>query len=190
MKTIQIEKVTLNMGAGQTGNELKKTTTILELVSNAKPTHTLCKIKQPTWGLRPGLTIGAKVTLRGKKAEEFLKDAFIAKDKTLRKKSFDKRGNFGFGIKEYIDLPKAKYDPKLGIKGLDVLVTLERPGYRIKRRKIGKCKPAQTHLITKEEAEEFIKEKFGVEIEWVNKKFQQTGKSSQKFVNNAEATKE
>jgi len=165
MKTVQIEKVTLNMGAGQTGNELKKTTTILSLVSNAKPTHTLCKIKQPTWGLRPGLTIGAKVTLRGKKAEDFLKDAFIAKDNTLKRKSFDKRGNFGFGIKEYIDLPKAKYDPKLGIKGLDVLVTLERPGYRIKKRKIGKTKLPQAQIITKEEAEKFIKEKFGVEIE-------------------------
>jgi len=165
MKKIKVEKVTINMGVGQKGEELKKATTILEKVTGAKPTLTKCKVKQPDWGLRPGLTIGTKVTLRGNKAEIFLAEAFLAKDKKIKKKSFDKQGNFGFGVKEYIDLPKAKYDPKLGIKGLDVLVTLERPGYRIKRRKIGKSKILHSHLIHQNEAIDFVKEKFGVEIE-------------------------
>ncbi|MCH7902139.1 50S ribosomal protein L5 [archaeon] len=165
MKEIRIEKVTVNMGVGEKGEELKKAETIMQQVTNAKPTLTKCKVKQPTWGLRPGLTIGAKVTLRGEKATTFLIDAFIAKDNRIKKKSFDKQGNFGFGIKEYIDLPKAKYDPKLGIRGMDVLVTLERPGYRIKRRKIEKRKIFHSHLIKQEEAIGFVKDKFGVEIE-------------------------
>jgi len=165
MKEIKIEKVTINMGVGQTGEELKKATAILKQITNAKPTLTKCKIKQPTWGLRPGLTIGTKVTLRGAPADAFLKDAFKAKDNKIKSKSFDKRGNFGFGIREYIDLPKAKYDPKLGIKGLDILVTLERPGFRIKKRKIDKKKINSHHLISKEEATDFMKQKFGVEIE-------------------------
>jgi len=164
MKEIKIEKVTVNMGIGKTGDELKKATLILKQVTGAKPTETKCKVKQPDWGLRLGLTIGAKVTLRGEKAGEFLTDAFIAKDKTIKKKNFDKRGNFGFGIKEYIDLPKAKYDPKLGIRGMDVLVTLERPGYRIKRRKVAKAKVFHSHLISQDEAIGFIKQKFGVEV--------------------------
>ncbi|MCR4335884.1 MAG: 50S ribosomal protein L5 [archaeon] len=165
MKEIRVEKVTVNMGVGEKGEELKKATTILQIVTGAKPTLTKCKVKQPDWGLRPGLTIGTKVTLRGKKAETFLVSALMAKDKKIKKKSFDKQGNFGFGIREYIDLPKAKYDPKLGIKGFDVLVTLERPGYRIKRRKIGKAKVFHSHLIQQNDAIDFVKKKFGVEVE-------------------------
>jgi len=164
MKEIRIEKVTVNIGVGQTGEELNKAKTTLENVTNAKPTLTKAKIKQPEWGIREGLTIGTKVTLRGAKANAFLKNAFIAKDNKLKKKNFDKTGNFGFGIKEHIDLPNVKYDPKLGIRGMDVLVTLERPGYRIKRRKIAKRKIFHTHLIQPDDAVEFVKQKFGVEI--------------------------
>ncbi|MEM4261621.1 MAG: 50S ribosomal protein L5 [Candidatus Diapherotrites archaeon] len=164
MKDIRIEKVTLNIGVGKTGEELEKAVTILKMLTNSKPILTKAKVKQPTWGIREGLTIGTKVTLRGKKAEEFLREAFIAIDKKLKKKSFDKLGNFGFGVKEYIDMPKAKYDPKLGIKGFDVLVTLEKPGYRVKKRKIKKSKVGKRQLVTQQEAIEFIKQKFGVEI--------------------------
>ena len=44
-------------------------------------------------------------------------------------------GNLSFGIHEYIEMPGAKYDPDIGMFGLDVSVNLERPGYRISRRK-------------------------------------------------------
>lgn len=164
MKKIKIEKVTVNIGAGQTGEELNKAVKVLEMVTGAKPTRTKCKIKQPTWGLREGINIGTKVTLRGKKAESFLKGAFLARENTIKKKSFDKMGNFGFGIKEHIDLPNVKYDPKIGIRGMDVLITLERPGYRIKRRKLAKSKILHSHLINQEDAIEFVKGKFGVEV--------------------------
>ncbi|MCR4368420.1 MAG: 50S ribosomal protein L5 [archaeon] len=165
MKKVRIEKVTVNMGVGQTGDELKKASTILEQITRAKPMLTKCKVKQPEWGLRPGLTIGTKVTLRGEPAEAFLKDAFTAKANKIKRRNFDRSGNFGFGIKEYIDMPKAKYDPKLGIKGFDVLVTLERPGFRVKRRKIAKARIHGSHLITPDDAIDFIKQKFGVEVE-------------------------
>src|SRR3989344_622056 len=165
MREVQIEKVTVNMGVGQTGEELEKAIIIMEKITGAKPIKTVSRVRQPTWGLRPGLTIGAKVTMRKKRAEDFLKNALQAKDNTLNKKSFDRNGNFGFGIKEYIDLPRTKYDPKLGIRGFDVLVTLERPGFRVKRRKLGKSGIQRSHLITQEEAEVFVKQKFGVEVQ-------------------------
>ncbi len=164
MRKISVEKVTVNMGVGQTGAELEKATKILSIITGVKPVLTKCKVKQPTWGIREGLTIGAKVTLRGELAERFLKDAFSAKDNVISSKSFDKNGNFGFGVREYIDLPKAKYDPELGIKGFDVLVTLERPGFRVKRRKLRKTKVGKSHKISKEESIEFVKQKFGVEV--------------------------
>jgi large subunit ribosomal protein L5 len=164
MQEILIEKVTVNMGIGQTGEELDKGIEILELITNAKPVKTKAKIKQPGWGIREGLTIGAKVTLRKEKAKEFLEKALKAKEKKLSEKNFDRSGNFGFGIKEYIDLPGIKYDPTKGIRGFDVLVTLKKPGYRIKIRKIHKKKLPLKHRVTKEQAIEFMKKKFGVEI--------------------------
>ena len=164
MKKIRIEKVTLNMGIGEAGDELKRGEQILNKITDRKPKQNQCKIKQPTWGIREGLPIGLKVTLRKQPAYDFLERAFTAKEKSIKKKSFDKQGNFGFGIKEYIDLPGIKYDPRLGIRGLDVLVTLERPGYRVKKRKNLKKKLGHKHVISKEEAMQFVQETFGVEI--------------------------
>jgi len=164
MREIRVEKVTVNMGVGQTGEELKKGQEILEKITGRKTIQTLCKIRQPLWNIREGLPIGAKVTLRKQKAMEFLKTALGAKDNQLNKKNFDVRGNLGFGIKEYIDLPGVKYDPKLGVKGFDVLVTLERKGFRIKKRKLKQAKISKSHSITREEAIEFLEKKFGVEV--------------------------
>jgi len=165
MREVQIEKVTVNMGVGQAGEELEKAITIMKNITSMQPVKTLCKVKQPTWGIRIGLAIGAKVTMRKKKAEDFLKEALKAKDNQLMQKNFDNQGNVGFGIKEYIDLPRAKYDPKLGIKGFDVLISLERPGFRVKRRKIGKKRIPLSHRVTKTEAIDFVSKKFGVEVQ-------------------------
>lgn len=164
MQNIRVSKVTVNIGVGQTGEELKKAEEILKKITDSKPVQTKSKVKNPTWGIREGLPIGVKVTLRGKKAKSFLEKAFAAKDKKISKKSFDVFGNFGFGVKEYIDLPGTKYDPKLGIKGFDVLVSLEKPGYRIKRRKNKKKRIAKNHLVKKQEAVLFIEKEFGVEV--------------------------
>lgn len=164
MKKIRIEKVTLNMGVGEPGEELKKAEKILEMVSGAKTVQALCKVKQPAWGIREGLPIGVKTTLRKEKAKAFLEKALSAKDKTLSRRNFDNKGNLGFGVKEYIDLPGVKYDPRLGIRGLDVLVTLERPGFRVKKRKLRKAGIGKHHLISKDEAIAFMKDVFGVEV--------------------------
>lgn len=164
MREIRIEKVVLNMGVGQTGEELNKAQKILEKITERKTIQTKCKVKAPTWGIREGLTIGAKVTLRKEKAAEVLKRALTAKDNRLSQKNFDRNGNFGFGVKEYIDLPGVKYDANLGIRGFDVLVSLERKGYRLKRRKDKQKKIGKKHRVTKEEAIEFMKKEFGVEL--------------------------
>lgn len=103
------------------------------------------------------------MTLR-KDVEDMLKRLLEAKENTLRKTSFDSSGNFSFGIKEYIDVPGTDYDPKIGMIGFDVAVTLERPGYRVKRRKLPK-KLGKSHMIKKEEAIDFVAERFNVKIE-------------------------
>jgi len=164
MKTISIEKVTLNIGAGESGPKLDKAIKLLKNISGRNPVKTKTKKRIPTWKVRPGLEIGTKVTLRGEKAKELLKSFLLAKKNTLSKRCFDREGNFSFGVHEYLDIPDVKYDAEVGIIGLEIMVTLKRPGFRIKERRIGRSKIPRRHRISKEEAIEFVKKQYGVEI--------------------------
>ena len=114
--------------------------------------------------MRPGLPIGCKLTLRKEKALEILKRLLEAKDKKLIESQFDDQGNISFGIHEYIDIPGVAYDPKIGIMGLQVCVSLERPGFRIKRRRMEPKKIPKKHQIRKEDAIKFIQANFGVTV--------------------------
>jgi large subunit ribosomal protein L5 len=162
MKEIKVAKVTLNIGAGKDQGLIKKGIKLLGSITNSKPIETITNKRIAGWGIRPGLPIGCKVTLRKKKAIELLNNLLKAKENKLNEKQFDDNGNIAFGIPEYIDIPGVKYDPDIGILGLEVCVTLERAGYRIKRRKICKKKVHKNHKITKEEAIEYMKNNFGV----------------------------
>ena len=162
MRRIFVEKVVLNIGCGGDVQKIERAFKLLQKLTNRKPVITYSR-KRSTFGIPKGRPIGVKVTLRKKEAVEFLKKAFKAIDK-LSTKSFDDWGNFSFGIKEYIDFPNVKYDPKLGIKGMDICVSLERPGYRIKRRKIGRRRIGKKHKITKEEAINFVEGIFAVKV--------------------------
>ena len=164
MREILIDKVTVNIGVGSPGEALDSAQELLERITKKKAVKTTAKKRNPTWGLRKGLPIGVKVTLRGKDAHEFLAKAFKAKREGIKKSSFDNTGNLAFGIKSYIDLPDAKYDPNIGMYGMDVTVTLKRRGYRVKNRKIMPRKLGKNHVIKKEEAIEFIKNNFNVEL--------------------------
>ncbi len=164
MKEIKIAKVTLNIGAGKSEDLLKKGIVLLQKLSPYKPIKTLAKKRIPTWGLRPGLAIACKVTVR-KEAENLLKRLLVAKENKLSEKNFDNSGNFSFGIPEYIDIEGLEYDPDLKIMGLEVAVTLERPGYRIKKRKVKTATIGKSHKISREEAMAFAQEKLGVELE-------------------------
>ncbi len=164
MKRIKIEKVTLNIGSGKPGDELEKAVKLLNKITGCKPVKTEAKRRIPTWGLRPGLQIGTKVTLRGKPAQELLKRLLKAKDDLLNRENFDSLGNFSFGIHEYLDIPGIQYDPSIGIIGLEAAVTLTRPGYSVKLRRIKRRCIGKRHQITKEEAIEYMVNEFGIKI--------------------------
>ncbi len=164
MRTPKIGKVVVNIAVGNSGEKLGKAETLLERLTGRKPVRTVSKHKIPSWNLKRGEPIGCKVTLRYKDAEEFLKRGFSAKDNKIMESNFDKCGNFSFGVAEYIDIPGIKYDPDIGIFGMDFTVTMERPGYRIKRRCLKTVRVSGRHLLTKEESIEFIKKKFGITI--------------------------
>ena len=160
MRDIKVEKIVLNVGCGTTLN-IEHAKTILEKVTGAKAVITKTK-RRSTFGVPKNKEIGCKVTIR-KNTAELLKRLFEAKENNIKKDSFDSTGNLSFGIKEYIEVPGMDYEPQIGIVGFDVSVSLERPGYSIKKRKI-KSKIGKKHLITKEDAIEFIKKEFGVNL--------------------------
>ena len=157
-----VEKVTLNIGTGKPGPELDKAMILLAKISGAKPIETKTNKRIPTWKVRPGLAIGAKVTLRGEKAVEVLKNLLAAIDNRLSIRSFDTKGNFAFGILEYLEIPDLEYIPEVGIIGLEVAITLGRPGFRVKRRKYLRRKVAKKHDITKQEGIDYAKQNFSV----------------------------
>ncbi len=164
MQQPRIEKLTLNIGAGKDQTRLEKGVAVLKMITGIDPIKTITKKRIPTWGLRPGLPIGCKLTLRKHKAVDVLKRLLQAKDNTLAPTYFDNAGNISFGIHEYIDIPGATYDPKIGVLGLQVCLTLEKPGFRIKRRKIQQKHIPKKHTITKEEAITFMQKTFNIKM--------------------------
>ena len=155
MQEIKIEKVTLNMGCAGDKIKIQKSQKFLEKLTGQKSYVTLTK-KRTTFGAIKGKDMGVKVTLRKEKAENFLKNAFEGIDKKIKSSQVND-GNFSFGIKESIDMPNVKYDPDIGIVGLDVCVTLERPGFRVKKRTVKQAKIGKKHLISKEQTIDWIK---------------------------------
>lgn len=162
MREIRLEKVTLNMGMGEAGPELEKGKKILGTITGKKVVITKAR-RRSTFGVPKGKNIGVKVTIRGRGALEFLKNAFKALDDRIKPSNFDNSGNFSFGIHEYINIPGVKYDPEVGIIGMDVAVTLERPGFRIKKRMLRPKKVGKKHRISREEAMAWAS-RLGVEV--------------------------
>lgn len=165
MRVPKISKVTVNMGIGEGGERLANAETLLENLTGRKPKRTFAKVTEPNFGIRKGLPIACVVTLRNDAAGKFLEKAFGAIDKKLETSRFDEFGNVSFGIKEHIDIPGEKYDPKVGIFGMDVCLTIERPGYSIKRRNPRSAKPSPKHLLKREDSIEFLKSKYGIIVE-------------------------
>ena len=69
-----------------------------------------------------------------------------------------------FVIRDYTDFPEQKYDPDIGIYGMDINVVLERPGHRISRRRKAKSKVGKSHGVSRGESMEWFKSNFGIEI--------------------------
>lgn len=164
MRDISVEKVTLNIGAGKDQARLEKGIKLISSITGLKPVKTFAKKRIQEWGLRLGLPIGCKLTLRNETAIELLKRLLEAKDSTLSTSNIDNEGNLSFGIREYIDVPGVKYDPDIGIMGFQVCITLKRKGFRVKHRSIKRGIIPKKHRISREEAINFMKGSFSMKI--------------------------
>lgn len=163
-RKVDIQKVVAHISSGESGDKLKKAERVLVVLTTKKPMRTIAKATIRDWGLRKGMQIGCKVTLRKKSAEDFLKRALWVRNFKLLEESFDERGNVSFGIPDYTGFEGVKYDPDIGIFGLDICVTLRRKGSRVALRKHVPSKMDKRQYVTKGEAVKFFKAKFNVEV--------------------------
>jgi large subunit ribosomal protein L5 len=162
MREPRIEKAVVHMGVGEGGRELADAEEILEDITGQESVRTQARRTVQEFNIREGDPIGAKVTLRGEAAADFLDTALALVD--LSAGQFDETGNFSFGVEEHTEFPSQEYDPNVGIYGLDVTVNLVRPGYRVaKRDKVSRSIPSG-HRLDADDAIAFLEANFDVEV--------------------------
>ena len=162
MEQIKISKATVNIGVGESGEKLTRALTLLENFTEQKPVKTFSKVTNPEFGIRKRQPIACKVTLRGEKADRVIKMVLDGINNKIKPTQFDAQGNLSFGIREHIDIPGMRYNPDIGIFGMNISVTFEKPGYRIAKRKIQNKKIPQKHKITPELTMKFMEDNFNV----------------------------
>lgn len=131
MQVPHIEKIVLNMGVGDAVSNSKNLDSAVEeltLISGQKPLITKAKKSIAGFRLREGMTIGAKVTLRGQRMYDFLDKLINVSLPRVRDfhgvsaRAFDGRGNYTLGIKEQLIFPEIDYDKVNKVRGLDVVI--------------------------------------------------------------------
>jgi large subunit ribosomal protein L5 len=165
MSDVIIDKVTVNIGVGEAGEKLEKAKSVLKLLTSGNPTITKVKRANREFGIRQDQPIGVKVTLKGEEMDKFLKAALWVKNFKCLSYSFSTQGSYSFGIADYTDFKGMKYNPEIGIFGMDVVVTFKRRGgYRVAKR-WNSPRPVPNKIrVKREEMMEFMKENYKVEI--------------------------
>ncbi|MFC1752310.1 50S ribosomal protein L5 [Thermoproteota archaeon] len=164
MRIIKIAKVVLNIGVGESGEIIERAKTLLQDLTGHMPSSRNAERTVKEFGIHKGEPIGVTVTLRGPITSNVVKRFISAKSNKISKHSFDRTGNCSFGIREHIEIPDVKYDPNIGIFGMDISVILERPGTRVMRRKRIKSKVGITQKVSRDEAIDFFKTKLNIEV--------------------------
>ena len=165
MRDIFVRKVVMNIGVGEAGEKLLRAEKVLGILTgNRKSIQTISKTTNKDLGIRLGMPIGVKLTLRGEEAENMIKRALWVRNNRLPSYCFDSSGNFSFGIPDYTTFEGEKYNPDIGIIGMDLNVVLERKGYRVSRRKRSRRKIGNHQKIRSDDAREFAKQRFNLEV--------------------------
>ena len=132
MQIPKIEKVVINVGAGEAKDNSKVITSTVEdltAITGQKPVVCTARKSVANFKIREGMKIGAKVTLRSDRMYEFLDRLFnlalpqVRDFRGINPKSFDGRGNYNMGIKEQLIFPEIEYDKIDKIRGMDISIS-------------------------------------------------------------------
>jgi large subunit ribosomal protein L5 len=164
MRELKVAKVTVNIGVGQAGDRLEKAEKVLAGLTGRKPMRTTARGSHRDWQVREGQPIGVKVTLRGEAAVDFAKRALWTRNFRVADWSFDREGNLNFGIPDHTAFEGQKYNPEIGVFGMDIAVTVERPGFRVKHRRVRARRLPAHHRVDRGESKAFLKSLLGLEI--------------------------
>ncbi|KAG2011982.1 60S ribosomal protein L11, variant 2 [Coprinopsis cinerea AmutBmut pab1-1] len=149
----------IDISVGESGDRLTRASKVLEQLTGQTPVTSKARYTVRTFGIRRNEKIAVHVTIRGPKAEEILERGLKVKEYELRRKNFSETGNFGFGIQEHIDLG-ARYDPTIGIFGMDFYVVMGRPGGRVAKRKAKKARIGFQHRVKRDDTMAWFKQRF------------------------------
>merc|ERR1712225_214245 len=163
MRKIFCDKLIINIAVGESGDRLTKAVRVLQQLSDQTPVENFARYTVRTFGIRRNEKIACHVTIRGAKAMDLIERGLKITDYEISSKHFSSTGNFGFGINEHIDLG-LKYDPATGIYGMDFYVVLRRPGFNVSKKKAKKGRLGRSHLVTREEAMEWVRQTFNADI--------------------------
>jgi len=159
MRNLRIRKLCVNICVGESGDRLTRAAKVLEQLTGQQPVFSKARYTVRSFGIRRNEKIAVSCTVRGEKAEEILEKGLKVKEYELRKGNFSSTGNFGFGIQEHIDLG-IRYDPSIGIYGMNFFVVLGRAGFDIRVRKKRQAAIGSSHLISKEESIKWFQTKY------------------------------
>ena len=129
MQVPKLEKICINMGIGADANDAKaveQSAKEIEAITGQKPVLTKAKKAIATFKIREGQPIGVKVTLRGERMWNFLRNLVsialprVRDFKGLAKNSFDGQGNYTMGVKEQIIFPEVNFDQVKRVKGFNI----------------------------------------------------------------------
>merc|ERR1712048_984218 len=159
MRDMVIDKLCLNICVGGSGDRLTRAAKVLEQLTGQAPVFSKARYTVRTFGIRRNEKIAVHCTVRGSKAEEILDRGLKVKEYELKRGNFSKSGAFGFGVQEHIDLG-IKYDPGIGIYGMDFYVVMKRPGYCITQRRRMKSKIGKQHRLTATDSMKWFQQKY------------------------------